>query len=141
MVPSDITADWIQRVVEVESPIHLDEVARRIASAVDIRRIGSRIQNAIKTAAKRTVRSKNIQMRGEFLYWTKQGRITVRDRSELPNVSRKLELIAPEEIEMAIKQIVSSAFGIEQNDLPQETCRLFGLKRSMQICEERLKRL
>ena len=129
VVPSDITADWIQRVVEVESPIHLDEVARRIASAVDIKRIGSRIQNAIKTAAKRTVRSKNIQIRGEFLYWTEQGRITVRDRSELPNVSRKLELIAPEEIEMAIKQIVSSAFGIEQNDLPQETCRLFGFKK------------
>ena len=30
---------------------------------------------------------------------------------------------------MAIKQIVSNAFGVEQNDLPPETCRLFGFKK------------
>ena len=128
-VPSHVMAGWIQRVVEVESPICLDEVARRIVSAVGIKRIGNRIRDAIKTAAKQAVRSKSIQSKGEFLYWTEQEQITVRDRSGLPNISRKLELIAPEEIEMAIKQIVSNAFGIEQNDLPHETCRLFGFKK------------
>ena len=128
-VPSHVMAGWIQRVVEVESPIYLDEVARRIVSAVGIKRIGNRIRDAIKTAAKHAARSKSIQIKGEFLYWTEQEQITVRDRSGLPNISRKLELIAPEEIEMAIKQIVSNAFGIEQNDLPHETCRLFGFKK------------
>ena len=42
--------------------------------------------------------------------------------------SRTLELIAPEEIEMAIKQVVSDAFGIEREELAREACKLFGFK-------------
>ena len=52
----------------------------------------------------------------------------MRNRSGLPNASRKLELIAPEEIETAIKQIVSDAFGIEREELAREVCRLFGFR-------------
>ena len=50
----------------------------------------------------------------------------MRNRNGLPNASRKLELIAPEEIRIAIKQLVSNAFGIERNDLSHEVCKLFG---------------
>ena len=74
------------------------------------------------------VRSKSIEIRGDFLYSTEQEHVPVRDRSELPNASRKLELIAPEEIQAAIKQLVADAFGIEQDDLSREVCKLFGFK-------------
>ena len=121
-----IMAGWIQCVVKVESPVHLNEVTKRIANAVGVSRIGDRIRKAVKAAAQQASRSESIQMKGDFLYWTAQKQITVRDRSDLPNASRKLELIAPEEIETAIKQVVSDAFGIERNDLPREVCRLFG---------------
>ena len=121
-------AGWIQRVVEIESPIHIAEVARRIATAVGAGRMGSRIRNAVKTATGQAAGSGSIEIRGDFFYWKEQGEIVVRDRSELPNVSRKLELIAPEEIAAAIKQVVSDAFGIECEDLAREVCRLFGFK-------------
>ena len=121
-------ATWIQSVVRIESPVHLDEVARRIATAVGVGRIGNRIQNSVKTAATQAARTDNVEIKGKFLYWTEQGEITVRNRSELPNASRKLELIAPEEIEVAIKQVVSNAFGIEREELAREVCRLFGFR-------------
>ena len=38
-VPSSTMADWIQRVVKIESPVHLDEVARRITTAVGVAKI------------------------------------------------------------------------------------------------------
>ena len=123
-----VMANWIQGIVKIESPVHLDEVARRIATAVGTSRIGNRIRNKVKTAAMQATRSGGVQIRGEFLYWTEQGEVTVRDRSELPNASRKLELIAPEEIEVAIKQIVSDTCGIERADLAREVCRLFGFR-------------
>ena len=125
-VPSYTMANWIQRVVKIESPVHLDEVAKRIGSAVGVKKIGNRIRAAIKTAAMQASRSKSIKIRGEFLYWTEQEHVSVRDRNGLPNASRKLGLIAPEEIQMAIKQIVSDAFGIERDDLSREVCKLFG---------------
>ena len=127
-VPSSTMASWIQSVVKIESPVHLDEVARRIATAVGVSRIGNRIRNKVKTAARQATRSGSVQIRGEFLYWTEQGEVTVRDRSELPNTSRKIEFIAPEEIEMAIKQVVSVAFGIEREELAREACKFFGFK-------------
>ena len=127
-VSSSAMADWIQSVVKIESPVHLDEVARRIATAAGVRRVGNRIQNKVKTAARQAARSDGVQIRGEFLYWTEQGKVTVRDRSELPSASRKLEFIAPEEIEAAIKQVVSDAFGIDRGELVREACRLFGFR-------------
>ena len=127
-VPSYIMANWIQQVVEIEYPVHIDEVARRIGGAVGVKKIGNRIRTAIATAAIQAARSKDIEIRGEFLYWTEQEHVSVRDRNELPNASRKLELIAPEEIQVAIKQLVADAFGIEQDDLSREVCKLFGFK-------------
>lgn len=127
-VPLNMMTNWIQRVVEIESPVHFDEVARRIGGAVGVKKIGNRIRTAIATAAIQTERSKDIEIRGEFLYWTEQEHVSGRDRNELPNASRKLELIAPEEIQAAIKQLVADAFGIEQDDLSREVCKLFGFK-------------
>ena len=128
-VPPSKMAIWIKRVVEIESPVHIDEVAKRIATAVGVKKVGNRIQNAVKFAATQASRYESIQIKKEFLYWTAQEQITVRDRSELPNTSRKWELIAPEEIEMSIRLVVSEAYGIDQDDLPHETCRLFGFKK------------
>ena len=127
-VPCRSMMDWIQRVVEIESPVHINVVAKRIANAVE-KKVGKRIHSAVKFAATQAAQSENIQIKGNFLYWTGQEQITVRDRGELPNTSRKLELIAPEEIQEAIKLIVSETCGIEQDDLPRATCRLFGFKK------------
>ena len=123
-----VMANWIQSIVKIESPVHLDEVARRIATAVEVGRIGNRIQNSVKTAATQAARTDSVEIKGKFLYWTEQEEITVRNRSELPNASRKLEFIASEEIEVAIKQIVSGAVGIEREELAREVCRLFGFR-------------
>ena len=128
-VPSRLIANWIQQVVEIESPVHFNEIAKRITSAVEVKKVGNRIREAIEFAAKLAARSESIQIQGEFLYSTAQEQITVRNRDELPNTSRKLELIAPEEIQEAIKLVVSESLGIEEKDLPQETCRLFGFKK------------
>ena len=77
--------EWIQRVVEIESPVHFDEAARRIANAVGVSRVGNRIQNAVKAAARQATRSRSVEIRGDFFYWMDQGQVNfVRDRSELP---------------------------------------------------------
>ncbi len=128
-VPSSTIANWIQKVVEIESPVHLNEIAKRITSAVGLKKVGNRIREAIKNAARQAVHYESVQIKEKFLYWTEQEQIVVRDRCELPNASRKLELIAPEEMEMAIRLVVSEAYGIDRDDLPHATCRLFGFKK------------
>ncbi len=125
-----VMANWIRDIVEIESPVHLNEVAKRIATAVGVSKIGPRIQDTFETAVRQATRSGRVRIKEQFLYWTEQEEVTVRDREGLPDALRKIELIAPEEIEVAIKQVVSAAFGIEQEELIREVPKLFGFKRA-----------
>ena len=136
-----VMASWIRDIVEIESPVHLNEVARRIATAVGVSKIGPRIQDTFETAVKQATCSDKVRIKKQFLYWTEQEEITVRDRSELPNASRKLELIAPEEIAVAIKQVVSAAFGIEQGELVREVRQLFGFRSVSENMRRRVERV
>ncbi len=53
----------------------------------------------------------------------------LRDRSNLANSSRKLELVAPEEIAIAVQMVVHGAYGIQQRDIPRLAVRLLGFMR------------
>ena len=47
-VPPHRYAKWIGEVVEIEGPVHTDEVVRRIVDAAEIKRIGNRIESAFE---------------------------------------------------------------------------------------------
>ena len=102
-------------------------------------RIGNRIRKALNTAARHALQSGAIKIKGEFYYSPMQREIIVRDRSELSANSRKLDLVAPEEIEATIKIIVSDSLGIEPCDLPREVCKLLGLGRVREDTQKKVK--
>ena len=56
-------------------------------------------------------------------------RPVVRDRSDLPASSRKLDLIAPEEVAEAVEAVVAASFGIEPDALPAAVGRALGFAR------------
>jgi very-short-patch-repair endonuclease len=129
-VPARRMGAWIEEVVRIESPIHKSEIAHRIAEAAGVQRIGSRIESTIKLALSEAVRAKLIRQRGEFFWSLDMASAVVRDRSDLPNASRKLELVAPEELSEAIMTVVKRSFGISLADIPQAVCRLLGFGRT-----------
>src|SRR5690606_1429384 len=127
-VPITSLAAGVAKAVRLESPVHIDEVARRIMTASGVSRLGSRIREAIERAAQRACVSQEFERRGDFLYLRAQrwSDVPVRDRSGLPQGSRKFELIAPEEVGAAIARVLRTSFGIAAADLPIEVCRLLG---------------
>jgi hypothetical protein len=54
----------------------------------------------------------------------------IRDRSTLPQSSRDVDLIAPEEITAAIRKAVSDAYGLPPDQIPATTARLLGFGRA-----------
>ena len=62
----------------------------------------------------------------------------MRDRSRLPASSRKIELIASEELGLAVEKVVADALGIERNALPFAVCRLLGFNRMSDEMRTRL---
>lgn len=129
-VASGIMADWVAEVVQVESPVHVSEIGRRIAAGYGVTRIGNRIAGAIEAGCLLAVRKKLVLQRGEFYWNAGMARPVVRDRSGLPEVSRKMELIAPEEIGAAVDLVVERSYGIGREQLPDGVRRLFGFHRT-----------
>lgn len=110
---------WLESIVEVEGPIHFDEAAKHIAEAAGIGKIGSRVKYTITQALNQGQQENKIVVKGDFLWAPAMEQPVVRDRSKLPASYRKLSLIAPEEIYLAIQQQVNNSIGItEQEAIP-----------------------
>jgi very-short-patch-repair endonuclease len=120
---------WAVQVLNVESPVHVSEVMRRIANAAGIARIGSRINQAFLTAFRSAVRDGDVRQSGDFLWQKDMTAPPLRDRSDLPPAVKKLELIAPEEIELAIECVVRESYGMAEAQVPQASCGLLGFGR------------
>lgn len=122
-------ADWIRRVVAVESPVHENEVARRIVEAAGIKRIGNRIEEAFQLSVLLAVQNGMVCARGEFLWDLAMALPPLRDRSRLPAASRKLEYVAPEEIALAVEAVVEGTYGIEDEAIAPAVGQVLGFGR------------
>jgi very-short-patch-repair endonuclease len=129
LVDQNKLANLVAEVVKVESPVHWLEAARRVLSGAGVQRFGSRIREAFKQAVHMGVSRKLFARRGDFLWSLDMQQPTVRDRSALPGASRKLDLVAPEEIRRAILILVQESYGIVPEEVPNAVCRLFGFAR------------
>lgn len=138
-IPRIELATWIRQVVAVESPIHTDEVVRRIAGVAGVNRIVNDVKEMILHAASYAARLGSVQQRGEFLW--KRGGLPlreVRDRSRAPRTLRKMEMIAPEEIMLAIEMAIENALGMERENIPLAAARLLGFSRTSEEIRQRL---
>ncbi len=119
-------ADLATQVVSVESPVHVEDVVQRIVDAAGIRRIGNRIQEAIEGGIRLAEKNGEIVRRKDFLWYYRITSPHVRDRSALAASARKMERIAPEEIEHAIIISVKNSYGMDFHHVASATCHLLG---------------
>jgi very-short-patch-repair endonuclease len=122
-------ATYLSAVVKVESPVHWKEAARRVMSGAGVQKMGSRIEGAFEEAIRVGLSRGLFMRRGEFLWWTEAADPIVRDRGDLPNSSRKLDFVAPEEISKAILCVIEASYGMPTDEVPVAVCRLLGFAR------------
>jgi len=132
-LPLARVARWIQEVVQVESPVHFDEVAERITEVLGIARIGPRIRKTLEGAAKLSRSQGVVKIEGDFLWRPEMTTPLVRDRGAMPADQRRIEWIAREEIREAVRMVVESAVGITAEHLPAEVSRLLGWARMTKV--------
>ncbi|EKQ54241.1 MAG: DNA/RNA helicase, superfamily I [Methanobacterium sp. Maddingley MBC34] len=113
------------KVVEVEGPIHYNEVVKRIRTYWGLSRAGRRVQTVMKEAINLGLMDGQIIQKGDFLYY-KDAPVVVRRRTGNPPA--KMDLISPEEIAAAVKIILKSQYATQTDELIREVSRLFGAK-------------
>ena len=132
-------ADWVVSVVEIEGPVHGDEALRRIREAAGVVRAGEPIRKAFQAGCALASRQGRIRIDDEFLRLPKETLGVVRNRADLPSSSRKLELIAPEEIGEALDRVIRPAFGIAPEEAYGLAARLLGFERTTASMVERFR--
>lgn len=124
-----VLGPWVVKVLKTESPLHVNEVMRRVATSAGVARVGNRIQNAFRMAFRSAADAGLIRKSGDFL-WLKDMTVPpLRNRSNLPPASKRLEWVAPEEIDLAIQQVVRKSYGMTDEQVPQAACGLLGFDR------------
>ena len=130
--PPGQLANWVTEVVRVESPVHPDDVARRLGQAAGATQVGRRMRVSIDTAIRMATALQTVRQQDGFL-WDALAPSTAlplpRDRSALPAGWRKLALIAPQELAQAALYVVRQSFAIEREAVAGPAAKLLGFVR------------
>ena len=113
-----VLANLVTKVVEIEGPIHREEIARRITSLWGQQRTGGRIADAVSKAIDAAVHSEGTDAQSEFISVAKQTTYPVRDRSKVSSQAlRKPEMLPPQELEAAIHHLVAQEVGLSSDEM------------------------
>jgi hypothetical protein len=128
--------DVVSRVVEIEGPVHIEELTRRVANLVGLKRVSSRITDVVKSQVDQMLSKAELEEEVEFLAIPDRP-VVVRNRSQVSQI-RKPELIALAEIRAGVLAIVEVHFGATRDDAIVETARLFGFSATSPQLRERI---
>jgi very-short-patch-repair endonuclease len=118
-------------VVEIESPIHEEELHARVAAMWDTR-IGSRVRARIERECASAERNGLVERRGQF-YWRPGGACPLRSRA---GMRAQAERIAPEEYEQALLAILASGHSFPRAELVMEVRAVLGFNRTGAVLEQ-----
>lgn len=137
--PARLLAQAVFNVVQVEGPVHFDEVVRRVRSLWGVKRSSGTIHDAISTAISLAEQTGKIRWASDFLWPVEDRPIPVRCRCGGP--PPRIDLICDEEIAEALRLILRRQFATLPDDLAVRCIRLLGIQVSHANTLERVYRV
>ena len=119
-------AEAVIHIVNIESPIHLDELTKRLRKLWGLSRAGNRVKESIKNAVLYAEFQNEIRIDDEFLWSLKAETLNVRKRRGLTS---QLKLICNGEYEAAIFEVIKNHRAILMDDLIRHSAKLLGYNR------------
>ena len=130
-------AEAIVNIVEVESPVHVEEIVRRLRTAWELGSAKGRTRTAIKTAIDFAQSEKEIKKQRDFIWKVGHQKAPVRRRTGDPRA--KIEQICNEEIFAAICLVLQTQFATQTDELVTKAARLFGFQSVYKPTAQRIK--
>ncbi len=120
-------AQLMHQAVELEGPIHFDELVTRTRTLWGLQRAGSRVRDALEQARQSLLADEALAAEGEFLDLPGRA-VRVRNRAEVGSANlRRIDCLPPAEIRAAIALALRSSLGGQREELPAAVARLLGL--------------
>jgi len=134
------TEDIIKKVIEIEQPIHFEELCRRVAPLYGNQKATSKIRNEVQMAFKYHL-SDVIKQEKDFIMLADFDNLQVRIPNSTDGYIRPIADISDDELALAMTTIVEHSFGITPEGLFIETTRVFGFKRTGENIVSSLRRV
>lgn len=136
-------ARLVDRVLEVEGPVHRDLIVERVRGRYGLRRAGKRIQARLDLdlrngSAGRIGQPAAGAASRRKVFWTVPDRAAVPRRPAPGNAPRKIEHFADGELEAGVLLVAEKCFGAGLDDLVTQTAREFGFRRTGAEIEKKL---
>lgn len=128
--PIEKLASLVKSVVATEVPVHESQVTKRLMEAFGVSRAGSRITERVNIAIQHGHRAGDFHYHSGFLYADEQRAAAVRNRTLLESGERKIELVAPEELDAALLDVIKMGFSINQDAAISEALDMLGFGRA-----------
>lgn len=128
---ASVLSNLALRIVGEEGPIHVDEVARRVANCYGKEKAGNRIVGATQKALGDSQKL-NVDLLSDGTFWFMRHHLDstpVRDRSNETGATAKASTISILEIKAALKIARDEIAGGDDVDLIRSAARLLGFKR------------
>jgi very-short-patch-repair endonuclease len=119
--PPTQIAQAIRAVVEIEAPLHQEDLIARVAGMWGVK-LGVRILTRLVKVLQTMVQGRQVPMRGDFIYRA-DGKMVVRSRA---NTKINPEHIAPEEYREAILLVLSTGHSFPVEELASEVRAVLG---------------
>ena len=116
-------SDIVKGIVEVEGPIHVNELIKRIRESCEIKRAGAKFKKTINDAIEISEQSGDITKIDDFLFNDLDKNINIRKRIK-PNI----DLISQAEIEKNIELILAENKSLNISKIAKEAANNFGFK-------------
>ncbi|WP_407424274.1 DUF3320 domain-containing protein [Methanobrevibacter sp.] len=131
--PAGEVAKSVNYIVDVEGPVHVTEVIKRIKDSCAIKRAGSNLKKTVNAAIGESEKSGTIIRIGDFLYDASNNNVLVRKRNK-PNI----DLISDEEISKNIELVLLYKQNLTTKQIAKETSRNFGFKSTSKKTADRI---
>ena len=130
-VPRGRLAEIIVDVVDIEGPIHSDELTRRVTTLWGLSKAGRRIRSGVAKALAHTERMGRVEMDGSFARSPGSSLAKPRSRASASSPTLlKADMLPPSEIRLAATDVVRIHVGATVADVVVEVTRVFGFKRA-----------
>jgi very-short-patch-repair endonuclease/uncharacterized protein (DUF1778 family) len=127
-LPIEELSEIVKGLVEIEGPIHREEMMRAAAEMYQ-GRVSTRLRDMLDRAVDQVIESGSVSIREPYLWPASARQIRIRHRGE-PCPVTKAELIPPEEIEAAVRLVLRQQFGLKSEAAVESTARLMGYSRT-----------
>lgn len=133
LAPREISRAVVQ-IINVESPVHIEEVVQRIRTLCGFSRAGQRMQDAIKAGISFAVGGKHLRQQGHFLLAKEDQPVRARRRTSNLDVN----WVCDAEFNEFFRVILRAQYAMPKEELVIQTARYMGFQRTSDEISEKI---